>query len=85
MHTCLNSILGTYIPRKEVTCEELIRASIIKKNQAIKLRAVKETKDQDGNARVTGWSQLFILVGSANVFVSLLKFGASAAPHSLFL
>ena len=34
---------GTYIPRKEVVVEETIRATIIKPNQAIKLRARKET------------------------------------------
>ena len=45
---------GTYIPRKEVSVQELIRASVIKKNQALKLRAVKEMKDQEGNFRVTG-------------------------------
>lgn len=40
MHTCH---AGTYIPRKEVVVEETIRATIIKPNQAIKLRARKET------------------------------------------
>ncbi|XP_074642505.1 major vault protein-like [Tubulanus polymorphus] len=45
---------GTYIPRKEVVVEETIRATIVKPNQAIRLRARKETTDRDGNARVTG-------------------------------
>ncbi|XP_047142339.1 major vault protein [Hydra vulgaris] len=45
---------GTYIPRKEVEVIETIRAAIIKPNQAIKLRARKETKDREGIERVTG-------------------------------
>ena len=36
--------LGTYIPRKEVEVIETIRATIIKPNEAIKLRARGETK-----------------------------------------
>jgi len=47
-------VAGTYIPRKEVSVQELLRASVIRKNQALKLRAVKEMKDQEGNCRVTG-------------------------------
>ena len=35
--------VGTYIPYKEVVVEETIRATVIKPNQAIKLRARKET------------------------------------------
>ena len=34
---------GTYIPKKEVEVIETVRASIIRPNQAIKLRARKET------------------------------------------
>jgi len=45
---------GTYIPRKEVEVVETIRAVIIKPNQAIKLRARKETLDRESNPRVTG-------------------------------
>lgn len=45
---------GTYIPRKEVTVEETVKASVVKPNQAIKLRARKECVDRDGIARVTG-------------------------------
>lgn len=45
---------GTYIPKKEVEVVETVRASIIRPNQAIKLRARKETEDRQGNARVTG-------------------------------
>lgn len=35
---------GTYIPKKEVEVIETIRATIIQPNQAIRLRARKETK-----------------------------------------
>ncbi|XP_023932738.1 major vault protein [Lingula anatina] len=45
---------GTYIPRKEVAVEETIRATVIKPNQACKLRARKECIDRDGVPRVTG-------------------------------
>lgn len=45
---------GTFIPRKEVVVDETIRATIIRPNQAIKLRARKETTDREGKARVTG-------------------------------
>nr|CAB3264092.1 major vault protein [Phallusia mammillata] len=55
---------GTYIPRKEVTVEETIRATVIKKNQAIKLRARKETTDRDNTQRVTGEEWLIKKVGA---------------------
>jgi len=45
---------GTYIPRKEVTVSETVQASIIRPNQAIKLRARKECIDREGSVRVTG-------------------------------
>uniref|UniRef100_A0A0B7A6U1 Major vault protein n=3 Tax=Arion vulgaris TaxID=1028688 RepID=A0A0B7A6U1_9EUPU len=45
---------GTYIPRKECSVEETIRATIIGPNQAIRLRARKECNDRDKNPRVTG-------------------------------
>ncbi|KAK7088812.1 major vault protein-like isoform X5 [Littorina saxatilis] len=45
---------GTYIPRKEVVVEETIRATVIRPNQAIRLRARKECIDREGVARVTG-------------------------------
>jgi len=35
---------GTYIPKKEVEVVETILATIIQPNQAIRLRARKETK-----------------------------------------
>ena len=38
---------GTYIPKKEVEVVETVRASIIRPNQAIKLRARKETEVSD--------------------------------------
>ncbi|XP_033116346.1 major vault protein-like [Anneissia japonica] len=55
---------GTYIPRKEVVVDETVRATIIKPNQAIKLRARKETEDREGNARVTGEEWLVKKVGA---------------------
>ena len=45
---------GTYIPRKEAVVEETVRSTVIKPNQAIRLRARKECTDREGNARVTG-------------------------------
>ncbi|CAF3536833.1 unnamed protein product [Rotaria sp. Silwood1] len=45
---------GTYIPRKEVSVEEQIRATIIGPNQAIRLSAKKEIIDRSGQRRVTG-------------------------------
>ncbi|PAA74177.1 hypothetical protein BOX15_Mlig006291g3 [Macrostomum lignano] len=45
---------GTYLPRKEVTVEEVVRATIIRPNQALRLRARKECKDRDGRPRVCG-------------------------------
>jgi len=45
---------GTYIPRKEVVVEETVRATVIKPNQAIRLRARKECIDREGTERVTG-------------------------------
>ncbi|XP_052800912.1 major vault protein-like [Mya arenaria] len=45
---------GTYIPRKEVVVEETVRATVIKPNQAIRLRARKECIDREGDNRVTG-------------------------------
>ena len=45
---------GTYIPRKEVEVVGPVRAHIIRPNEALRLRAVRETKDRDGNIRVAG-------------------------------
>lgn len=44
--------------------EETIRATVIKPNQAIKLRARKETLDRDGTPRVTGEEWLVKKVGA---------------------
>ncbi|TSK77109.1 Major vault protein [Bagarius yarrelli] len=45
---------GTYIPRKEVAVLETIKATVIRENQAIRLRARKEGLDRGGVRRVTG-------------------------------
>ncbi|KAM4598389.1 major vault protein [Polymixia lowei] len=45
---------GTYIPRKEVAVLETIKATVIRENQAIRLRARKEGVDRGGVQRVTG-------------------------------
>uniref|UniRef100_A0A8C7J123 Major vault protein n=1 Tax=Oncorhynchus kisutch TaxID=8019 RepID=A0A8C7J123_ONCKI len=45
---------GTYIPRKEVAVLETIKATVIRENQAIRLRARKEGVDRGGVRRVTG-------------------------------
>ncbi|KAM7449562.1 hypothetical protein ABFA07_002693 [Porites harrisoni] len=55
---------GTYIPKKEVEVVETIRATIIQPNQAIRLRARKETKDRDGNLRVAGEEWLVKKIGA---------------------
>ena len=44
--------------------EETIRATVIKPNQSIKLRARKETLDRDGTPRVTGEEWLVAKVGA---------------------
>ncbi|KAJ8364364.1 hypothetical protein SKAU_G00131950 [Synaphobranchus kaupii] len=45
---------GTYIPRKEVEVLETVKATVIRDNQAIRLRARKEGLDRGGVNRVTG-------------------------------
>lgn len=55
---------GTYLPRKEVVVEETIRATVIRPNQSIRLRARKETLDRDGNSRVTGEEWMVLKVGA---------------------
>merc|ERR1712061_495832 len=45
---------GTYIPRKEVEVVGPVKAHIIRPNEALRLRAVRETKDRDGYIRVAG-------------------------------
>ncbi|XP_041828144.1 major vault protein [Melanotaenia boesemani] len=55
---------GTYIPRKEVIVLETIKATVIRENQAIRLRARKEGKDRQGVQRVTGEEWLVSKVGA---------------------
>ncbi|KAF6729026.1 Major vault protein [Oryzias melastigma] len=55
---------GTYIPRKEVVVLETIKATVIRENQAIRLRARKEGKDRGGVHRVTGEEWLVSKVGA---------------------
>ncbi|KAL4658355.1 major vault protein [Arapaima gigas] len=45
---------GTYIPRKEVVVLETVKATVIRENQAIRLRARKEGLDRSEVCRVTG-------------------------------
>ena len=47
-------VTGTYIPRKEIEIVRTVSATVIKPNQAVKLRARKEFVDKEGNQRVTG-------------------------------
>jgi major vault protein len=55
---------ATYIPRKEVSVEEQIRATVIGPNQAIRLNAKKEITDRAGQRRVTGEEWLFKKTGA---------------------
>lgn len=55
---------GTYIPRKEVSVEEVVRATIIKPNHALLLRARKECEDRDGRKRVCGEEWIVHLNGA---------------------
>ncbi|XP_013360227.1 PREDICTED: major vault protein isoform X1 [Chinchilla lanigera] len=55
---------GTYIPQKEVQVVEIIQATVIKPNQALRLRARKECWDRDGKERVTGEEWLVRSVGA---------------------
>uniref|UniRef100_A0A8D0CST2 Major vault protein n=1 Tax=Sander lucioperca TaxID=283035 RepID=A0A8D0CST2_SANLU len=55
---------GTYIPRKEVAVLETIKATVIRENQAIRLRARKEGTDRQGVRRVTGEEWLVSKVGA---------------------
>jgi len=45
---------GTYIPRIETQVAEVVRANIIKPNQALKIRARKTTTDKEGKERLSG-------------------------------
>ncbi|XP_004479408.1 major vault protein [Dasypus novemcinctus] len=55
---------GTYIPQKEVEVVEIIQATIIRQNQALRLRARKECRDRDSKERVTGEEWLVRSVGA---------------------
>lgn len=55
---------GTYIPRVEVQVVEIIRARIIKTNQALKIRARRTTLDKDGKERQAGEEWLVRQVGA---------------------
>ena len=44
--------------------EETVRATVIRPNQAVKLRARKETIDREGNPRVTGGEWLVKKTGA---------------------
>lgn len=55
---------GTYIPRKEVAVLETIKATVIRENQAIRLRARKVGVDRGAVHRVTGEEWLVIKVGA---------------------
>jgi len=55
---------GTYIPRVEVSVVELIRATIIKPNTALKVRARKACKDSLGADRKAGEEWLIKQIGA---------------------
>ncbi|CAF2573826.1 unnamed protein product [Rotaria sp. Silwood2] len=55
---------GTYIPRKEVSVEEHIVATVIGPNQAVKLSAKKELIDRMGQHRVAGENWLVKQLGA---------------------
>ncbi|CAI9600990.1 unnamed protein product [Staurois parvus] len=55
---------GTYIPRKEVEVVQTFQATVIRHNQAIRLRARKECQDREDHARVTGEEWLVKKVGA---------------------
>jgi len=55
---------GTYIPRVEVHIVEVVRAVIIKPNQALKLRARKLTADKFKNKREAGEEYLIKTTGA---------------------
>ncbi|CAF3424743.1 unnamed protein product [Rotaria sp. Silwood1] len=55
---------GTYIPRKEVSVEEHIAATVIGPNQALRLSAKKELIDRMGQRRVAGENWLIKQLGA---------------------
>jgi len=55
---------GTYIPIVEVQVVEIVKAVIVKPNQALKLRARKSTSDRGGNLRRAGEEWLWKQAGA---------------------
>ena len=55
---------ATYIPRKEVSVEEQIQATVISAHQAIRLSAKTEIIDRTGQRRVTGEEWLMKKAGA---------------------
>jgi len=55
---------GTYIPRVEVQVVEVLRALIVKPNQALKIRARKATLDSEGRKRAAGEEWLVRTAGA---------------------
>lgn len=55
---------GTYVPRVEEKVMKTVHAVVILPNQALRLCAIKETRDRDGNARVTGEEWMVDRVGA---------------------
>ena len=55
---------GTYIPRVEVQVAEVVKARILKPNEALKLRAKKETVDRFGKKRMAGEEYLVKQTGA---------------------
>lgn len=65
---------GTYIPRIEVQVVEIVKATIVKPNQALKIRARKAFVDREGKERKAGEEWLVRSVGAylAGIHSSLL-------------
>lgn len=55
---------GTYVPQVEVDVVDSIKATIIRPNQALRIRARKECADRQGRNRVTGEEWLVQAVGA---------------------
>jgi len=55
---------GTYIPKIEVQVLEVIRAQIIKPNQALKLKARRQTTDRTGKVRGAGEEWIYRETGA---------------------
>ena len=57
-------MIGTYIPRKEISVEEHIFATVIGPNQALRLSAKKELVDRMSQRRVAGENWLIKQLGA---------------------